>query len=53
MEVKVIAYWIYVDGKKFCFTDDKEQAENIAKHNNGIMKAISYTDYTFPKSWNR
>jgi len=31
-------YWIYVDGKKFAFTYDKEQAENIAAANGGIIK---------------
>ena len=33
-------YWIYVNGKKYAFTYDKEQAEAIAKANNGIVKAV-------------
>lgn len=30
-------YWVYVDGKKFAFSWDREQAENIAAANGGIV----------------
>lgn len=36
----MVYYWIIVNGKKFAFTYDKQQAENIAKANNGYIVTI-------------
>ena len=36
----MVYYWIYKDGKKFCCTDDKQQAENIAKANNAVVVKV-------------
>ena len=37
----MVYYWIFVDGKKFAFTYDKQQAENIAKANNGYIITVT------------
>ena len=36
----MVFYWLYKDGKKFCYTDDKEQAENITKASNAAIVEV-------------
>lgn len=35
------AYWLYKAGKKFCFTQDKKQAEAIAEANDCTIVEIN------------